>query len=128
MHVVPYCYLWTLQGVKHAVQNDMFLAEAFEERRRGPFERLGEVGRVLRRYQQQPELHTLNLSHCIRSIDQVRAPVLGYVLGSSYLLWKLFLLTPPWSIPKVRALCHVPLPLASLSLEATFDRFDCLLV
>jgi hypothetical protein len=49
----------------------MFLAEAFEARKGSAFEHLGEVGRVLRRYAQQPDLTTLQLSHCIRSIDQV---------------------------------------------------------
>lgn len=60
-----------LQGSKAAAESDMFVAEAFEERKQGAFEHLGEVGRMLRRYQQQPDPGTLQLSHCIRSIDQV---------------------------------------------------------
>eukprot|EP00983_Pelagomonas_calceolata_P092625 1157689-Pelagomonas_calceolata.AAC.6 len=57
-------------GLKAAVENEMFVTEAYEDRKKGAFEHLGEVGRVLRRYQQQPDRSTLQLSHCIRSIDQ----------------------------------------------------------
>lgn len=61
-----------MPGLKDAVHQSMLMAEAFEERKQGPFEHLGEVGRMLRRYQQQPHCHTLNLTHSIYSIDQVR--------------------------------------------------------
>jgi len=65
------CACLSFQGIKAVLEGDMFLAEAFEARKGSAFEHLGEVGRVLRRYAQQPDLTTLQLSHCIRSIDQV---------------------------------------------------------
>lgn len=49
-------------------------AEATEERAMGPYSSLGELGRVVRCVMRQQDPRTLQLSHRVRSIDQVRPP------------------------------------------------------
>lgn len=53
------------------MEGRMAVMEATEARAMNPYESQGEVARVIRRYLQQPDSHTLQLSHCVRSIDQV---------------------------------------------------------
>lgn len=59
------------QGMQWVVDEGAYASEAFEARAQGTFVRPGEVARVVRRYQAQPDRHTMQLSHCVRSIDQV---------------------------------------------------------
>ncbi|GIL76620.1 hypothetical protein Vretifemale_6114, partial [Volvox reticuliferus] len=74
-----------LEETRHAMAAVLAGAEVDENGRTGPCDRVGEVGRLMRRFQKQETRTSFNLSHAVNGVDQIVALV--DVLGHPDLAW-----------------------------------------